>query len=87
MLTELSTLMHLKKSPAEFKEVSCFKMFQGEMVKKAEIKTEFSQLNDKRFYFSNGIISLPCGHPSVKEIDYFEKEKGQKIEIYFWEET
>ena len=38
----------------------------------------FSQLNDKRFYFSDGIVSLPYGHQNLKEIDDFKKEKGQK---------
>ena len=56
------------------------------MVKKTVRKTKFSQLNDKRFYFPDGIVSLPYGHQNLKEIDNFKKEKGQKIEKYFWEE-
>ena len=47
-------------------------------------KTEFSQLHDKRFYFSNGIFSLPFGHLSLKELDDCKNQKGQKIEKYFW---
>lgn len=47
-------------------------------------KTEFSQLNDKRFYFSNGIFSLPFAHLSLKELDDCKNQKGQKIEKYFW---
>ena len=47
-------------------------------------KTEFSQLNDKRFYFSNGIFSLLFGHLSLKELDDCKNQKGQKIEKYFW---
>lgn len=50
------------------------------------MKTKFSQLNDKRFYFADGVVSLPYGHPSLKEIDKFKKEKVQKIEKYFWEQ-
>ena len=30
-------------------------------------KIQFGQLNYKRFYFSNGLVSLPFGHPSLKE--------------------
>ena len=56
------------------------------MVKKAIMKTKFSQLNDKRFYFADGVVSLPYGHPSLKQIDKFKKEKDQKIEKYFWEQ-
>ena len=56
------------------------------MVKIVVNKTKFSQLNDKRFYFPDGILSLLYGHQSLSEIDDFKKQKGQKIEKYFWEE-
>ena len=56
------------------------------MVKKTVVKTKFSQLNDKRFYFPDGIVSLPFGHKNLKEIDKFKQEKGQKIEKHFYEE-
>ena len=36
--------------------------------KKSVIKVQFGQLNDKRFYFSNGLISLPFGHPYLEEL-------------------
>ena len=50
------------------------------------IKTKFSQLNDKRFYFPNGILSLPYGHPLLNDVDKYKKNKGQRIEKYFWQE-
>ena len=75
-----------EKPPAEYKEVSRISMFQGEMVKKTVVKTKFSELNNKRFYFPNGIVSLPFGHKNLKEIDNFKQEEGQKIEKYFWKE-
>ena len=50
------------------------------------VKTNFSQLNDKRFYFPNAIVSLPFGHSSLKDIDTFKKSKGQRIEYYFLKE-
>ena len=53
---------------------------------KTVTKTKYSQLNDKKFYFPNDIISLHFGHPSLKEISEFKTEKGQKIEKYFWQE-
>ena len=56
------------------------------MVKKTVIKNKFSQLNDKSFYFPDGIVSLRFDQKNLKEIDGFKKEKGQKIEKYFWEE-
>ena len=59
----------------------------GEVVKKTVTKSKFSQINDKRFYFPDGVVPLPFGHPLLKEMDEFKQEKGQKIEKYkFWEE-
>ena len=46
-----------EKTPAEYKEVSRLSIVQGEMIKKIIVKTKFSQLNDKRFYFPDGIVS------------------------------
>ena len=56
------------------------------MVTTTVVKRKFSQINDKSFYFPNGILSLPSGHSSLKEISDFKTEKGQKIEKYIWEE-
>ena len=39
---------------------------------KSVIKVQFGQLNDKRFYFSKGLISLSFGHPYLEEL---RKEK------------
>ena len=38
------------------------------MQMKSRSKVQFGQLNDKRFYFSNGLISLPFGHPSLENL-------------------
>ena len=70
-----------EKPPAKYKEVLRLSVVQGEMIKKTVVKTKFSQLNDKRFYFPDGIVSLPFGHKNSKQIDDFKKEK---IEKYFW---
>ena len=42
------------------------------MQMKSVSKTQFGQLNDKRFYFANGLVSLPYGHPTLEEL---RKEK------------
>ena len=42
------------------------------MQTKTVSKVQFGQINDKRFYFSNGISSLLYGHPSL------EKARKQK---------
>ena len=55
------------------------------MVKSAVTKNKFLLLNDKRFYFPDGLVSLPFYHPILAEIDNFKQKKGQKIK-FFWEE-
>ena len=46
---------------------------------KSVSKVEFGQLNDKRLYFSNGLISLPYGHPYLEDL---RKEKHKYRAIY-----
>lgn len=75
-----------EKPTAELKEVSRFTVDHGEMIKKTVVKTKFSQLNDKRFYFPDSGSSLPYGHLNLKESDNFKQEIGKKIEKYFWKE-
>ena len=65
-----------EKPPAEYKEVSRFSVVQGEMVKKTVQKTKFSQLNNKRFYFPDGIVFLPFSQKNLKQIDEFKSEKS-----------
>ena len=43
-------------------------------------KNKFSQLNDKKFYFPNRVVSLPFHHPP-----WVQAKKRQRIEKYFWE--
>ena len=73
------------KKPKKIEQKS-FQIINGSMQIKSDSKVQFGQLNDKRFYFSNGIISLPCGHPYLENfrqekknrepfIRYFKKEK------------
>ena len=48
------------------------------MQMKGVSKVQFGKLTDKRFYFSNGIISLPYGHPSLENMRK-EKQKNRLI--------
>ena len=41
-------------------------------------KVQFGQLNDKRFYFCDGIVSLPYGHPFLENLRK-EKHKYRNI--------
>ena len=45
-----------------------FQIIDESMQMKSVSKVKFGQLNDKRFYFSNGITSLPYGHPSLEKV-------------------
>ena len=48
------------------------------MQMKSVSRVQFGQLNDKRLYFSNGIMSLPFGHPYLEE-SRKEKHKYRHI--------
>ena len=79
-LFDFDTYVKPKKDTKPVVRVSAKK---GEMTTHKIIKSKFSQLNDKRFYFPNAVVSLPFGHYAFKELDKFKKDKGQKIENYF----
>ena len=36
-------------------------------------KVQFASLNDKRYYFSDGIVSLPFGHPPLNQVREYKK--------------
>lgn len=67
----------------EYKKVNRFVVKKGEMVTTSVVKTRFLQINDKHFYFPNGVLSLPFGHPSLEEISKLKAEKGQKNRTIF----
>ena len=46
---------------------------------KSVSKVQFGRLNNKRYYFYNGIISLPFGHPML---DPLRKEKQKYSTIH-----
>ena len=55
------------KKPVKI-EQKRFQIINESMQMKSVIKVQFGQLNNKRFYFSNGLISLPFGHPYLEEL-------------------
>lgn len=71
-LVSLTYFDIFEKPPADYKEVSQLTGFQGKIQGKTVTKTKFSQFNDKRFYFSDGITSLPLSHPYLKELVEFK---------------
>ena len=71
-----------KKPKTDSKPMVNISVKTGEMTTRKIVKSKFSQLNDKRFYFPNAIISLPFGHSALKELDDLKKKtkvKGLKI--------
>ena len=69
-----------KKPKVDIKDVVRISVKEVEMTTYKIKKSKFSQLNDKRFYFPNAIISLPFGHVALNEIDEYKKNKGRRIE-------
>ena len=47
------------------------------MQRKSVSKVQFGELNDKQFYFSNGLTSLPFGHPYLENLKFKRKAQMQ----------
>ena len=45
-----------------------FQVINESMQMNSISKVQFGQLNDKRFYFCDGIVSLPYGHPLLQKL-------------------
>ena len=49
-------------------------------------KSKFAQKNDKRHYFSDGIVSLLFSHPLLLEIVKFKKKpKNRELNHIYWQ--
>ena len=66
------------------KKVVRFSVKKGDMTTCQIEKNKFSQINDKKFYFPNAIVSLPFSHCTLKELYKYKKKKGSKTESYFF---
>ena len=78
-LTKHSNEFLYNPNKVEQIEQKGFEFQNDSMQMKSVSKVQFSQLNDKRFYFPNGIISLPYGHPYLEEL---RKEKHKYWDIH-----
>ena len=65
------------KKPKKIQQKT-FQIINESMQMKAVSKVQFGQLNYKRFYFSNGLMSLPYGHPYLEDLRK-EKQKFRAI--------
>ena len=48
--------------------------------------SKFTQINDKRYYFSNGIVSQPFCYLYLLETVQFKRDKKEKIEAFLQRE-
>ena len=55
-----------------------FAIKQNEIVLEEIEKSKFTQITEKRYYFSDGIVSLLFSDPLLYEINQFKKEKNPK---------
>ena len=55
-----------------------FQIINESMQMKSVSKVQFGRLNDKQFYFSNRIISIPYGHSSLENLRK-EKQRNRLI--------
>ena len=65
------------KKPKKIKQKR-FQIINESMQMKSVSKVQFGRLNDKQFYFSNGIMSIPYGHLSLENLRK-EKQKHRSI--------
>ena len=53
-----------------------FSVKKNEMVLEQIEKSKFAQINDERYYFSDGIVSLTFSHPFLHGINQIKKDKN-----------
>ena len=70
-LNEFSIFKEFFEKPKKIQQ-KIFQIINESMQMKAVSKVPFGQLNDKQFYFSNGLMSLPYGHLRLEDL---RKEK------------
>ena len=54
------------------------------MILKEIEKSKFSQINDKRYYFSDGIMSLSFSHPVLTDINNLKGKNSKKLNLFYW---
>ena len=63
-----------------------FQIINESMQMKSVSKIQFGQLNNKRFFLLNGLISLPYGHPYLQDLKK-EKHKYRAIHKFIQEKN
>ena len=78
-LTEYYTEFLTKPNPVKRIEQKRLQIVDKSIQMKTVSKVQFGQLNDKRFYFSNGITAYPYCHSSLEKA---RKEKNKYCNIH-----
>ena len=58
-----------------------FQIINESMKMKSVNKTQFAGLNDKRYYFHDGIVSLPFGHFLLEKVRKEKEKQCSKLHI------
>ena len=74
----LYDFVSFEKPKANMKSLIRISVKKGEITAHKIIKTKFSQINDKRFYFPNAVLSLSFGHTALKELDDYKKRRDKR---------
>ena len=77
-LTEYCNELLNKPNPVQQIEQERCQVINESMQMKSVSKVQSGQLNHKRSYFSNGIVSLPYGHPFLENLRK-QKDKYRNI--------
>ena len=85
-IREIETFAQL---PKEKQKQNRFTIKNNQMILEEIEKSKFAQINNKRYYFSDRILSLPFSLPFLKEIVNFKTKKQQqkkKMEAFLQQE-
>ena len=74
-IREIETFAQL---PKEKQKQNRFTIKNNQMILEEIEKSKFAQINNKRYYFSDRILSLPFSLPFLKEIVNFKTKKQQQ---------
>ena len=74
-IREIETFAQLAK---EKQKQNRFTIKNNQMILEEIEKSKFAQINNKRYYFSDRILSLPFSLPFLKEIVNFKTKQQQK---------
>lgn len=63
-----------------------FQVIHDRMEKKMIEKSKFAQINNKRFYFSDRVVSFPFSCPNLRDLIEYNEQNGQKRENFILDE-